>query len=230
MIDQQDLAHRRRFVYHGLNGHLPEESVRTALRLCDEEFARDPAFSLVKFLDRLTLADQRAAELRPMLFVSLQRARLKPMHELGADPRPTTPAAPQPRSTTPAPMQRSSPAAVAVQGWHDLGNLLLADLFESLRRVHSSLPTTAARHLERNLNEAAFSPATFAAIEDWLKTGTPVFTARATRNELHTIVHTLYLWMCDALGPVEADRLVSRAVRDVEKHPSSVRLSAHALL
>ena len=234
MLTVEDLTRRRRMVAHALREHLPGPVVLAAVRLCDDEFSRDPAFSLVKFLDRLTAADGSVAAVRPTLFVSLQKARMLSPDALGADPlpkraraAPAPPPAPARAAADAPPPPRAAPAA---GGWDGVFNALLESLMSSLRRHHFALPAQALGHLSAEADGLGLSPAAGQELNAWLKSGAPSFTPRTTRREMHLVVHAFYLWACEALGPVGTDRLLTAAVREAEAHPAATRHPPQSLL
>jgi len=49
-------------------------------------------------------------------------------------------------------------------------------------------------------------------------------------TELSQVVHLLYMALCEALGPVEADQVLTRAVRAAEQGPLARQFSPRRLL
>jgi hypothetical protein len=54
--------------------------------------------------------------------------------------------------------------------------------------------------------------------------------AGASTADLAKAVHLLYVAMCEALGPVEADQILTRAVRSAEQHPAARQFSPRRLI
>ena len=58
----------------------------------------------------------------------------------------------------------------------------------------------------------------------------PNFTQKIAEDEMAEILHWVYLWSCDSLGPVSADRMISEAVSQTEALPQGRRFSPRSLL
>jgi hypothetical protein len=228
MTTAHDLTHRRRIVAHGLRGLLPDATVRRAARLCDDEFGRDPSFSVVKFLGLLSATDAAAAAARAALFASLQRARLLPPDQLAPDPLGDAPAG---LAATPPPAPLPRPvAAGGGAGWYGVFNALLDGLTTALARIDPALPGRARAHLGAAVGGLGLAAPAAREAAAWVTTGQPAFGPPVTRREMHQVAHALYTWACEEFGPVATDRLFAAAVKSAEAHPAAGTCPPQALL
>jgi hypothetical protein len=65
---------------------------------------------------------------------------------------------------------------------------------------------------------------------DTLKKRSPGFPAGTAKDKLHAGLHAMYVWACEEVGPVLADKLFARAVKAVEVQAGAAQYPPQALL
>ena len=74
------------------------------------------------------------------------------------------------------------------------------------------------------------SPGCAAKVVEWAKSSGATTSIRGNDQELHKIVNTLFVWMCGAFGPVEADKVLLQAVKHAEQLPEAFECSPRNFL
>lgn len=208
----------------GFAGVLGEPHARSALALWEQRYAAGKPYALIEYVNEvataLTLPTRQRHELRMALYRALLARGIDPT--LGASSRTPPAAAPPPKSTTATPGGNAAfrvfrcVAQVLLHGVRADG-LGGARLFEeALRRstdAHGLTP--AGRHALLR----------WAAGED-----DEGYFQRMASSEYPAVAHLLYVATCEALGPVAADRLLSRAVRQAEALPEAASFPPQRLL
>jgi len=201
-------------------GLLSGSKLERLLSLWRECRSRQQHCSVTQFVERVTQELQldtiQAGQLRIKLFGAVLKRSAAPS-------RPVTKAAPPPAAVPPRKPVRSPAQDAATQVF-----LGLVDALDSLARSRfpaqwSSLCTSLARRLsgltsvhEQLLRVDAAPAALVAEVHD-----------EAARQAL---VHHYYLALCEVLGPMPADRLLSSAVQRVEQQPAAARYPPRWLL
>lgn len=208
-------------------GLLGEQHVEPALSLWDRRYANGKPYALIEYVNELSAALQLPNRQRHELRMALYRALLA----RGIDPtRQTSPSATRAETdTTPTPRIEinggdAQPAfrifrhvaLVILQGVR-ADHLGAADIFEAALRQYAK-----SHGVDDSGRDALIR---WAGGDD-----AGGYFQRVAGERLPSLAHLLYVASCEALGPVAADRLMSRAIHGAEALPEAVVYPPQRLL
>lgn len=201
------LSLRRRAIYTGLAGHFSEEEVWPLLALWESKYADKPPFALNEFLAEVVLRTERKLE-RARLYRELVGALTGPPSQLLPDPEEQLLAWRQGRNE--AIRSVAKPDAAAQKTFLSLSQALLEQLEvpqqQALRRFASG-----------NLGGMQVGAELATRLRAWLEQGTQEGIESLGLEQLRKLLNLLYIGLCEFLGPVRADRVLSQAVARVEE-------------
>lgn len=201
------LSLRRRAIYTGLAGHFSEEEVWPLLALWESKYADKPPFALNEFLAEVVLRTERKLE-RARLYRELVGALTGPPSQLLPDPEEQLQAWRQGRNE--AVRSVAKPDAAAQKTFLSLSQALLEQLEvpqqQALRRFAAG-----------NLGGMQVGAELATRLRIWLEQGTPEGIESLGLEQLRKLLNLLYIGLCEFLGPVRADRVLSQAVSRVEE-------------
>lgn len=202
-VSPMNVARRRRALEIGLSGVLSGSQLRDALALWDGAYAQDRANAMTDFAQ--TLSAQLA--LKPPQAVALRSALFQALlkYDVQRAPAPTT----DDRGT-----EVGSPAFLVFRAMAG--------------RLHAAAEQAGAEAL-RDFVEAATSPDT-ASLAGGLSRGDFGAVSQAEDATLAKVLHSLYVGLVHAIGPVAADRALSRAVAAAEVLPAASQFAPQKLL
>ena len=200
------LVNRRRAIYTGLAGHFAEGELMPLLSLWEAKYSDKPPFALNEFLGEVVQRSGRKLE-RARLYRELVGALTGPASELLPDPSPLLQAWRQGEGQ--GAEEVSGPDALARQTFDALCQalfaLLDADLVPRLRRFVAG-----------NLNSMQVDTELRLRLRGWLEQGGSLGLTALTLEHLRVLLNLLYIGLCEYLGPVPADQVLTRAIRQVE--------------
>lgn len=252
------LTLRRRAACLVLSPLLSEDALADALKLQYDTMRSDNVSDIVTYIDQV--ADRHAFDVatRKRLYQAYFQALRLPESELPLDPWPAmqamavvpppspapvpaplsapTPPSPAASAAVPRPAPASAAAAAAssepapadsVVVFAAVYRAVLADMqqshadqFEALRREAKAL--TEDMRLPAGPRSQLLVGWTAPQHHAWLVVGDEATLAQA--------VNVLYVALCETLGPVEADRLLARAVRSASQIPQARQFSPQRLI
>jgi hypothetical protein len=236
---------RRRAAYAALSPVLDETALIEALRLQHVSMRGESVSDIIRYIDQVADRQHLDAAVRKKLYDAYFRALRLPEAQLPVDPwpllgldepaTPSPPPAPAPVPVPPPPPPPPTPSApppVTLPPEQAICAELLRSALGDVQRFHageianlrsSALDLLARTRMDgllrRLLREAWADPLR----HHWVLAGVPA-------NELGKAVHLLYVAMCEALGPVEADQVLTSAVRAAEQHPAARQFSPRRLI
>ncbi|MBN7116782.1 hypothetical protein ACP87_03030, partial [Pseudomonas oleovorans] len=196
------LSLRRRAIYTGLAGHFSDEEVWPLLALWENKYAEQPPFALNEFLAEVVLRTERKLE-RARLYRELVGALTGPPSQLLPDPEEQLAAWRQGRNE--AVRQVATPDSAAQTTFLALNQALLEQLDvqqqQALRRFAAG-----------SLNGMEVSQELGLRLRAWLEQGAADGVESLGLEQLRKLLNLLYIGLCEFLGPVRADRVLSQAV------------------
>jgi hypothetical protein len=241
---------RRRAAYAALSPVLDEAALIDALRLQHVSMRGESVSDIIRYIDTVADRQRLDAVVRKKLYDAYFRALRLPEEQLPVDPWPllgldepvaATPPSPPPPSPAPVPApppslppapQPAPAPPVTLPPEQAICAELLRGALGEVQRFHageianlrsSALDLLARTRMDgllrRLLREAWADPLR----HHWVLAGVPA-------DELGKAVHLLYVALCEALGPVEADQVLTRAVRIAEQHPAARQFSPRRLI
>jgi hypothetical protein len=223
------LEHNRRAVYTALSGICPDRLLlERAFGYFEENFAGHAVFRVAQYIDGLMGHVGLNPAQRRALSVALYAALGKQDGDLAQVPAvlrkggaaAATPAAPA-----------AAPARAASSG--DAATTVLATVLRKLVEggVRSISPDDFVASLQASVAE--FPGSTRTAAQEWIAgslTDVERFAARAAPGDRRTVINAVYVALCDASGPVAADKILARAVEAAEKLDAAGQCPPHSLL
>jgi len=212
------LVTRRRAIYTGLSRHLPEAELLPILSFWEANYAEKPAFALNEFLGEVAKRCSNQLER-----ASLYRELIAIMHG------PAINLLPDPLQQLEAWRQGAGATAEEVSGI----DVQARQTFEALtNRLFAALPESRVagfrRQLGSRLAELGGSGETRLRIRAWLEQGGSLARVGLDLQQFRGLLNLIYSGLCEELGPVQADQLLSQAVRQAEQ--LKLRLAPQKLL
>lgn len=212
------LSIRRRAIYTGLAGHFPEEELWPLLALWESKYAERPPFALNEFLAEVVLRTERKLE-RARLYRELVGALTGPTSQLLPDPEEQLQAWRQGQSDSLR--QAAKPDAAAQATFLALSQALLEQL-------DAAQQLALRRFAAGNLGGMEVAHELTVRLRAWLEHGVSDGVESLGLEQLRKLLNLLYIGLCEFLGPVRADRVLSQAVGRVEEQ--GLKLSPRRLL
>lgn len=204
-----DIALRRRAIYTGLKPYLEDDVLLDALMHWENNFANAPRFTLQRFVAELCRdGDLRAR--RADILLSLVQAMNMPANSLLPDPL-------HHRETSSASIEDDSHAFSA----------LMLGLFEVM-------PKDTQYHLRldmlASLDSRKMPKALLISLQRWLGDKDTLKPVGCDPLLLRAIINRCYVVLCERVGPVEADRLLARAVDNALQQQPTLKRAISLLL
>lgn len=251
----QALSLRRRAAYAVLSPLLDEDALLDALRMQHQSMRGDSVSDIIGYIDQVATRHHIDSASRKKLYEAYFKALKQPESELPMDPWPLmqigtapvpapAPAAPpavsptalQPVATAlqamaPAAAAPPSAPAVVVSPDRAVCAELLRSALADVQRFHAGMLSDLRSSALEQLDQGRLSQPVRKQVRDaW---GQPLqvgWVIEATPAELSQLVHQFYVALCEALGPIEADQVLTRAVRVAEQIPAARQFSPRKLI
>lgn len=256
----QALSLRRRAAYAVFASVLDEDALLDALRMQHRSMRGDSVSDIIGYIDQVAARHHIDAAVRKKLYEAYFKALKLPDDELPMDPWPlmqieaASPPPPAPPPVAPAPpppvpaasiepvraaLQPSQPAAAAAPApaispasadQAVCAELMRAALGE-VQRFHTRSLSDLASSALGLIDGLRMPSAVRRQVRDaWGQPMQHHWVVDAPQAELAKVVHLLYVALCEALGPVEADQVLMRAVRAAEQIPQARQFSPRKLI
>jgi hypothetical protein len=253
----QALSQRRRAAYAVLSPLLEEDALLDALRMQHQSMRGDSVSDIIGYIDQVAARHHIDAASRKKLYEAYFKALKQPESELPMDPWPLmqigTPAAPTP---APAPMPASAaatpfdpaasaagtsqpmvaalppaPAAPPASPDRVVCAELLRNALTEVQRFHAGSLTDLRSSALEQLDQGRLSQPVRKQVRDaWAQPMQVSWVIDGTPAELSQLVHQFYVALCEALGPIDADQVLTRAVRSAEQIPAARQFSPRKLI
>jgi len=199
---------RRQAIIAGLSPLLPEEQVIAAIGVWDESYATNPAFNLQSYVDRLMEALAPTCQRR-----DLHRALVKSVFLGEAEV-----------SAQEAPAEGTAPVENRVF------EQLLGAFLTGVATQRPAADAAIRGYLIDKLGALPLAGAPQDAVAGWLARRCVAITAPLSREAMRGLLNLAYVLVCEYLGPMNADRLLSLAVKQTEGLPEARLLPPRTLL
>ena len=204
------IEHNRRAVYTALSGVCSDRLLlERAFAFWETNFAAQAVFRVAQYIDGLMQQVGLNQEQRRALSIALYSALNKQDRELAEVPamfRGAAPAAAAPSTATEGTAARASVATVA-STQETIFAAILSGIVEGVARAGKTDDLTASLEDAR----VRFSDGAKVVIGEWLERGLAGADRVAARvPDLHhaMVLNQVYVALCDAVGPVLADRIL----------------------
>lgn len=244
-LNEQEAAKRRKAIHYGLAEFLEKQELLSALWIWEKEFGKTPsAFdSLYSFTKRVCEHFNKIS-IRSDIHNSLLNAMLMPENELGTDPHREMLAM---QSTSPPPAKAIVPpkpaAAVTttvsveeelaknIPAANIVFSVLLQSILNQIDKQRKEDGVECRNYLAEIILKLQLSSIANIELRGFILTQKPKFLLKAySREQMSQLLHTLYIWMCQYVGPVMSDTIMATALRSAESLPESSQFSPRSLL
>ncbi|MBP8270236.1 MAG: hypothetical protein KAX42_00035 [Sphaerotilus sp.] len=254
----QALSLRRRAAYAVLSPLLDEDALLDALRMQHQSMRGDSVSDIIGYIDQVAARHHIDAASRKKLYEAYFKALKQPENELPMDPWPlmqigaqavpvATPAPPQTVAPTVA-VAALAPVAAAMQSAaaqtlpaappasptspdRAVCAELLRSVIADVQRFHSTALSDLRSSALEQIDQGRLSqPVRKQARDAWVQPMQATWAIEGTPAELSQLVHQFYVALCEALGPVDADQVLTRAVRAAEQIPAARQFSPRKLI
>lgn len=231
----QALSQRRRAAYAVLSPLLEEDALLDALRLQHQSMRGDAVSDIIGYIDQVAARHHIDAASRKKLYEAYYKALKQPESELPMDPWPLmqigTTAALEPVA---AAMQAAAPAPVAsapASPDRAVCAELLRTALAEVQRFHAGALSDLRSGALEQIDQGRLSQPVRKQVRDaWAQPLQATWVIEGTPQELSQVVHQFYVAMCEALGPVDADQVLTRAVRAADQMPQARQFSPRKLI
>ncbi len=243
---------RRCAAWATLSPLLDEDALIAALWLQQEQMRGDSVSDIIRFIDQVADRHLLDAATRRKLYESYHQAMRRPQDELPMDPWPLMQAAaPEParapRTPSPVPQtasvpvaatatitsppatppQTEPPAPAATVVFASLCTGVIHEVEAQHRAALQDLHDALFEQLDRSRLAQALKPQLEAAWKDGTR---PAWQIQADEKTLAEVVSLLYVALCESLGPVHADTLLTNAVKRASQLPQASTFSPRRLI
>ena len=227
-ISDQERSVRRRILFGAMNGNATPAAIRTAIATLDDEFGQTENLRFNQVITRLQQTlDATEVNLGKVLG-NIMTLRNLPVDKLGPDPATGSRADVVIRQRDGG----ESPKPVTVRG--GAGNVfgtLIETIVSHLRHRGDGSHVAIVEAMATSPEVVSLGDRVVDAIRRWRDDeSTSPLHVPGTTEHYRVIVHVVYVWLCNRLGPVDADRMLSAAVRTAETLPDAVNHPPRELL
>ncbi|MFT5781493.1 MAG: hypothetical protein ACI9EB_000859 [Pseudomonas sp.] len=201
------LKNRRRAIYTGLASHLNEDELIPLLSFWEANYADKPTFALNEFLTEVVKRCGRKLE-RGNLYRELISVMNGPSSALLPDPEPKLEA--WRKGAGAAAVEVNGPQAQARQTFVALSDCLFAML-------PLAQGNTLRRFAASNLKDMGVDTELRLRLRGWLEQGGSLARINLELEQWRKLLSLIYIGLCEYLGPVQADCLLTSAVLQVEQ-------------
>jgi hypothetical protein len=224
------LEHNRRAVYTALSGVCPDRLLlERAFGYFEENFAAQSVFRVAQYIDGLMGHVGLNPTQRRALSVALYAALGKQDGDLAQVPAVLRKGAAAGAPAVAAAPVRAGTAASSVDAATTVLTAVLRKLVEG--GVRSVSPEDFLASLQASC--ADFRGSTRTAADEWIAgslADVEHFAARAAAADRRAVINAVYVALCDACGPVAADKILARAVEAAEKLDAAGQCPPRSLL
>lgn len=220
-VSDQERSLRRRIVFHAMNGKATPAAIKSTLTLLDSEFGNVEKFRFNELIQRMSQTLESAEANLGRILSEIMVLRSQPEDRLGPDPLEGSASATISGRPPSVPKQDSVSKR---EGIDHVFATMIESLVANLRH--------RADGSEKKMLDAVISSPELAKIGERMSAPFKEFAkqpdpgtlhVRGTIDEYRSIVHLVYVWLCNKLGPVEADRSLGAVVRAAEQLPEAVQ-------
>lgn len=246
-------THRRRAACAALAPVLGEAALPEALQLLPAGSREDGIASVIAFIDAVAARHLLDAPTRKRLYLAYHEALQRPESALPPAPEPATPAAlpvlraPTPPTAvaaampaaplslpppvSPQPSRPPEPPAPDIPAEQQVFAALMRSALQALRQTRPGALDEVRESLTASLPRLRGSPRLREQLRSaWSQVELGDWRLDASAAHLAEAVDLFYIALCEALGPVEADRVLTEAVREADRIEAARRFSPRRLV
>ena len=223
-VSEQEKSLRRRLLFNSLPEGTSAKLVQQAIDLLDNEFGEEPRILYGALVKRLKESLDESVNLGGVLG-RIMVLRYKPEEEIGPEP-PTSNGGSGAASASPGQhfnVTKLDPA-------HKVFNALFHGVVSTVQQRGSEDVTALTSHLTSQLRAMSLAGATQMSLQNWIANPSRQPNVVGSTGDLHKIINACFVWLCGKFGPVDADKVLLRAVQAAEQLPESFEHSPRKFL
>lgn len=219
-ISESERAYRRRLLYSAMPEDASTQTVQKSLAVLDNEFGEVAEMKYSQLVQRLQQnLDQAELDIAKLLG-NLMTLKKKPAGDLRPDPE-TAGGLSNAGSTAAA-------STVRLEGRLKVFNTL----FESIARNVEKRGKIQAfqEHMAFKADSLQISGVCAETLAGWVQSDGLSPTIGGGNAELQRVVNEAFVWLCDAFGPTDADKVLLQGVKAAEATPEAFECSPRVFL
>lgn len=211
-VSSKERSLRRRLLFNAMPETASEKVVNLCLDILESEFGNEPDIKYSKLVKRLGEAVEGNMNFGPVLG-RIMIAKRKPLDEIGPDPG----------------GRRGASEDVVLEPHETVLNNMLNTISEQIRNRGRANDVEYRRALLANCQASPISGTCKESLEEWSfdSEATPV---RGSVADFQKVINESYVWLCIAMGPIEADKILHQVIATAERLPESFEFSPKSLL
>ena len=211
-VSSKERSLRRRLLFNAMPKTTSEEVVNLCIDILESEFGDEPDIKYSHLVKRLGEAVEGNMNFGPVLG-RIMIAKRKPLDQIGPDPG----------------GRRGSSNQVKLKAHEIVLNHMLNQISEHIRNRETQKDAEYRRGLLANCLASPISETCKETLEEWSfdSEASPV---RGSVTDFQRVINESYVWMCIAMGPIEADKFLHHVVASAERLPESFEFSPKSLL
>ena len=222
-VSQQEKSLRRRILFNSLDQGTPVDIVQRAIDLLDNEYGNQPEIRYTELVKRLRDSIDHPALKSKTLLGRMMIVRNKTADQIGPDPNETL------AKTTAGGVQSSS-QVTGLTGRDLVFNTLMTQIAVAIQKHGDEKFRSCKDFFLGEILKLKLSQVCGSKVVEWAKGSSTATSVTGDDKELHKVINSLFVWMCGAFGPVEADKILLHAVKHTEQLPEAFEFSPRKFL
>jgi len=206
------VSYRRRAIYTGLAPFLEQEERLLIMNIWQKKYSNQPAYALNKFLSEICEFLKGKCS-RGEINQKLVWALGQPEESLEKDPLELMETYSKRFTLDNIADKEFLPHEIVFESMYTLllRDIDTAEYGASSKTIRALLDKLPALELDTKYED----------VEAWILTKSKMTTRILNRDQMHAIIHEVYVSACKICGPVAADKIMSAAVRETELLPEA---------
>ncbi len=211
-----DITLKRRAVYTGLRPYLNDDELLNALKLWQVEFSGKPKFAFTAFLAVITNTDALRSK-RTRILSSLLKSMELTEVDLLADP--------YDESTKQYKFAAEDMIA------EDHTTTVFMHFFQQLQGKMDEKDAMGVRtYMIQHIATLHLNTRSNKQLTDWIDKKTNTLNGLFNLHCLRQVINLAYVGMCQLIGPVKTDQMLSQTIKEVEAFANERQVNLHDLL
>ena len=214
-VSPQEKSLRRRILFNSLEQGTPVDIVQRAIDLLDNEYGNKPEMRYTELVKRLRESIDHPALQSKTLLGRMMIVRNKTAEQIGPDPGEK--------------LSETTPTA-GLTGRDLVFNTLMTQIAAAVQKHGDAKFRSCKDFFLGEIPKMKLSQQCGSKVVQWAQSSSVATTITGDDKELHKVVNSLFVWMCGAFGPVEADKILLQAVKHTEQLSEAFEFSPRKFL
>lgn len=215
-VSTEEKSLRRRILFNSLDKGTPVDIVQSAIDLLENEYGDQPEIRYTELVKKLRESVDHPAFKSGGLLGRIMMVRNKSAEEIGPDPVDTLP-----KPSGGSPMASGVAQLTGLEGRDLVFNTLFSHITAAVIQRGQDNDQAYRENFLREALNMNLSQECGSKLVAWAKSSAATSSISGEDAELQKIVNTAFVWMCGKFGPVDADKILLRAVGMAEQLPAA---------